>query len=109
LALTHASGYGIFLPSAFDQCGIEATIFGAGVLLEPGAIQYGVGEIQASVQQQIKGNFITRAIASIGESAFATRLQGYGHVRTEPGHRHFVLAESRGAPRDAMHTATASP
>lgn len=111
LALTHVARYSRAADGTFTDhrepngryC-IEATLYGGGVLLEPGAIQYSVGEIQASVQQQIKGNFLTRAIASasIGESAFATRLQGYGRVRTEPGHRHFLLAESRGSAQDAM-------
>lgn len=83
---------------------IEAELQGGGVLLEPGAFQYSVGQIQASVEQQQQGGFLRRALATAGtgESAFATRLQGHGKVWTEPTRKHFILAESTGEASDDM-------
>lgn len=83
---------------------VEAELQGSGVLLEPGAFQYSVGQIQASVEQQQQGGFLRRAIASAGteESAFATRFVGHGKVWTEPTRRHFIIAESNGEPGDEM-------
>lgn len=83
---------------------VEAELSGSGVLLEPGAFQYSVGQVQAAVEQQQQGGFLRRAMASAGtgESAFATRLSGHGRVWTEPTRRHFIIAESGGQPGDDM-------
>ncbi len=77
---------------------------GSGVLIEPGAFQYSHGNIQAKVEQQAKGGFLSRAIATAGtgESAFATRFTGQGKVWTEPTRKHFIIAESSGAKGDDM-------
>ena len=83
---------------------VEAELNGSGVLIEPGAFQYSVGNLQAAVQQQQVGGFLRRAMASAGtgESAFATRFTGQGKVFTEPTRRHFVIAESGGEASDEM-------
>ena len=83
---------------------VEAELSGGGVLLEPGAFQYSVGQVQASVEQQQQGGFLRRAIATAGtgESAFATHLSGHGRVWTEPSRRHFIIAEATGESGDDM-------
>ncbi|UQN04987.1 AIM24 family protein [Deinococcus sp. QL22] len=83
---------------------IEAELSGSGVLLEPGAFQYSLGQVEASVQQQQQGGFLRRAIATAGsgESAFATRFTGHGKVWTEPTRKHFIIAEMSGDPSDTM-------
>lgn len=82
----------------------EAELHGSGVLIEPGAFQYSVGQLQASVQLQQEGGFLRRAMATAGtaESAFATRITGQGRVMTEPSRKHFIIAESSGDPGDEM-------
>ncbi len=83
---------------------VEAELQGSGVLLEPGAFQYSVGQVQASVEQQQQGGFLRRAVAAAGtgEGAFATRFTGQGKVWTEPTRKHFVIAEAGGEPGDEM-------
>ncbi|WP_255579550.1 AIM24 family protein [Deinococcus sp. RIT780] len=83
---------------------VEAELHGSGVLIEPGAFQYSVGQVQAAVEQQQQGGFLRRAMATAGtgESAFATRFTGQGRVWTEPTRRHFIIAESTGDAGDDM-------
>lgn len=83
---------------------VEAELNGSGVLVEPGAFQYSVGQISANVEQQQQGGFLRRALATAGtgESAFATRFAGRGKVWTEPTNKHFIIAESTGAAGDDM-------
>jgi len=83
---------------------VRVGLQGGSVLLEPGALQYYTGRIQANVQKHEQGgNFLTRAVrsAGTGESAFATRFDGSGEVWTEPSAKHFVLAHME-SPADAM-------
>lgn len=102
---SHQPGTGLSETREMDgRFTVEAELRGSGVLLEPGAFQYSVGQIQASVEQQQQGGFLRRAMATAGsgESAFATRFTGTGKVWTEPARKHFIIAESGGAPGDEM-------
>lgn len=84
-ALTHVTAFshgasGLVEARAMDgRFTFEAELQGSGILLESGAFQYSVGQIQASVEQQVKGGFFSRTIgnAGTGESAVATRC-GWG-------------------------------
>jgi len=82
---------------------VEARLEGAGMLLEPGAFLYSVGQIEAEVRQQQAGGFLRRAVASAGtgESAFATHFTGHGTVWTEPSKKHFLIS-STDSPGDTV-------
>lgn len=110
-ALTHVIRYSASASGELEETRqmdgrftVEAQLHGSGVLIEPGAFQYSHGNIQAKVEQQAKGGFLSRAIATAGtgESAFATRFTGQGKVWTEPTRKHFIIAESSGAKGDEM-------
>lgn len=109
-ALTHVTRYsssGGALGETRELDGrfqLEAELKGGNLLVEPGAFQYSVGDIQATVEQQVQGNFLSRAIrnAGTGESAFATRFEGQGKVFCEPTRKHFVIADSSGEPGDDL-------
>lgn len=89
-------------PNSITQ--LEININGAGVLLEPGALQYMHGSINSEVvrHEENKG-FIARAISSAGtgESGHATRMTGTGTIWCEPSNKHFVIATMDG-PEDAL-------
>lgn len=76
---------------------------GGAALLEPGALQYAVGNLQIEVQKNEQGGIFARAVrsAGTGESAFATRYAGRGEVWTEPTDKQFIIAEMDG-PGDAL-------
>ncbi|MBB6097204.1 uncharacterized protein (AIM24 family) [Deinobacterium chartae] len=82
---------------------VKISLEGGGALLEPGALQYAHGNLRVAVQQQEQGGFLARAVrsAGTGESAFATRYEGYGEVWTEPTAKHFLIASMEG-PGDAL-------
>jgi uncharacterized protein (AIM24 family) len=110
-ALTHVTRYSVGTDGDLAETRVmdgrftvEAELHGSGVLIEPGAFQYSHGTISANVEQQAKGGFLSRAIATAGtgESAFATRFTGQGRVWTEPTRKHFIIAEASGAPGDEM-------
>lgn len=98
LRLRHAVG----VPMVWRQ--VRIVLEGGSALLEPGALQYAVGNLAVEVQKHDKrSNMLTRALASAatGESGFATRYQGQGEVWTEPTRQYFIGASMDG-PQDAL-------
>ena len=92
-----------YVAEATDVFQLCIILTGGSVLLEPGALQYMHGKIEATVQKHEDKGFFGRAIASAGtgESAFATKFSGHGTIWTEPGRRNFILASIDG-PNDAL-------
>lgn len=83
---------------------VRIVLDGGAALLEPGALQYAHGSIQAEVQRNERaGGIFQRAMTSAGtgESAYATRFSGTGEVWTEATTKHFILAAMDG-PQDAL-------
>ena len=76
---------------------------GGSALLEPGALQYSLGQLTAEVQKNETGGFLRRAVtqAATGESAFSTRFSGQGEIWTDLTNKHFIIAEMDG-PEDAL-------
>ena len=82
---------------------LEIELKNGAMLLEPGALQYLHGNVSTDVVRHEERGFLSRAIASAatGESAYATKYTGSGHVWCEPTRKHFVLATMDG-PHDAL-------
>ena len=83
---------------------LKITLSGGSAALEPGALQYSIGHLQAEVQKNDpKAGFFRRQIqsAGTGESAFSTIFRGSGEIWTELTHKHFIIAEMDG-PGDAL-------
>jgi uncharacterized protein (AIM24 family) len=89
------------MPTTVQQ--LRIVLDGGAALLEPGALQYCIGNLQIDVQRNDTGGIFARAVrsAGTGESAFATRYAGRGEVWTEPTARQFIIAEMDG-PGDAL-------
>lgn len=91
----------VVLPTARHWRQVRIILAGGGALVEPGALQYAIGQLEVEVQKlNPKSNIFNRAVASAGtgESGFATQYRGRGEVWTEPTTKHFILAamESEG-------------
>ena len=83
---------------------IKITLNGGSASLEPGALQYSHGHLQATVQKNdpSAGFFKSRIQAKMsGESAYSTTFTGNGYVWTELTRKHFIIAEMDG-PGDAL-------
>jgi len=83
---------------------LRITLSGGSASLEPGALQYSIGQLQTEVQKNDpKAGFFRRQIqaAGTGESAFSTTFRGYGAIFTELTNKHFIIAEMDG-PGDAL-------
>jgi uncharacterized protein (AIM24 family) len=83
---------------------LRITLTGGSAALEPGALQYSIGHLQAEVQKNDpKAGFFRRQVqaAGTGESAFSTIFRGNGQIFTELTHKHFIIAEMDG-PGDAL-------
>lgn len=97
---------GIASPDAADNYLAETTnIFqlcitlkNGSVKLEPGALQYMRGNIEATIHKHEDRNFLSRSIASAGtgEAAHATEYKGSGVIWTEPSRKHYILGEMSG-------------
>lgn len=79
--------------TAIHQVEIELT--NSAALIEPGALQYMHGKLQAEVIRHENKGFLARAVSSAGtgESAYATKYTGSGKIWCEPSRRHFILAD----------------
>lgn len=73
---------------------LEITLQNGATLVEPGALQYMFGQLQAEVIRHENKGFLARAVSSAGtgESAFATMYTGTGTIWCEPSRKHFILA-----------------
>ena len=83
---------------------IKITLTGGSAALEPGALQYSLGQLTAEVQKNDpKSGFFRRQIqsAGTGESAFSTIFRGTGVIWTELTTKHFIIARMDG-PQDAL-------
>jgi len=83
---------------------IKITLNGGAAALEPGALQYSVGQLQIEVQKNdSSAGFFRRQIQAkmTGESAYSTMYRGYGVIWTELTTKHFIIAEMDG-PADAL-------
>lgn len=83
---------------------IKITLNGGAVALEPGALQYSVGQMQIEVQKNdASAGFFKRQLQSkmTGESAYSTTFRGNGIVWTELTTKHFIIAEMDG-PGDSL-------
>jgi uncharacterized protein (AIM24 family) len=83
---------------------LKITLSGGSAALEPGALQYSVGQMTTEVQKNDpKSGFFRRQIqsAGTGESAFSTLFRGTGEIWTELTRKHFIIAEMDG-PEDAL-------
>lgn len=89
-------------PSVWRQ--VRIVLEGGGAMVEPGALQYALGQLEVEVQKlNARSNIFSRAMASAGtgESGFATAYRGRGEVWTEPTTKHFIVAAMDG-PEDAL-------
>lgn len=83
---------------------IKVVLSGGSAALEPGALQYSHGHLQATVQKNDPNSgFFKRHIQAkmAGESAYSTTFTGHGVVWTELTRKHFIIAEMDG-PADAL-------
>lgn len=80
------------------------TLTGGAAALEPGALQYSIGQLTAEVQKNDpNAGFFRRRVqaAGTGESAYSTIFRGTGKVWTELTTKHFIIARMDG-PQDAL-------
>ena len=83
---------------------LKITLSGGSAALEPGALQYSVGQLTTEVQKNDpKSGFFRRQMqsAGTGESAYSTLFRGTGEIWTELTRKHFIIAEMDG-PEDAL-------
>lgn len=83
---------------------LRITLSGGAAALEPGALQYSIGQLQIEVQKNDpNAGFFRRHIQAkmAGESAYSTMFRGYGTVWTELTTKHFIIAEMDG-PGDSL-------
>lgn len=73
---------------------LEIAMNAGAALVEPGALQYMFGQLQAEVVRHENKGFLARAVSSAGtgESAYATKYTGTGTIWCEPSRKHFILA-----------------
>lgn len=73
---------------------LEIELQNGSALVEPGALQYMYGQLQAEVIRHENKGFLARAVSSAGtgESAYATKYTGGGKIWCEPSRKHFILA-----------------
>lgn len=93
-----------YIAEPTDVHQLEIVLNNGAALIEPGALQYSYGNLEADVvRHEANKGFFARAAASAatGESAHATRYSGTGTIWCEPVRKHFILATMDG-PQDAL-------
>lgn len=100
---TGVEGHMHYIAEPTDVHQLEIELDNAAVLIEPGALQYSHGSLTAEIIKHENKGFFARQVASAatGESAYATRYSGTGHIWCEPVRKQFVIATMDG-PQDAL-------